>query len=71
MTGVSPLLGPVICGMEPGGNLIYSEQAVGEVFPRTGHMAATGFLLSLCCSVSCPELHSARVPAVRSCQLGT
>lgn len=44
----SALLGPVMCGMEPGGNLICSEQAVGEVFPRAGHISATGFSLSVC-----------------------
>lgn len=48
MAGGSALLGPVMCGMEPGGRLICSEQAVGEVFPRIGHISATGFPLSLC-----------------------
>lgn len=48
MAGESALLGPVMCGVEPGGNLSCSEQAVGKVFLRAGHISAPAFPLSLC-----------------------
>lgn len=56
MAGGSAVLGPVMCGMEPEGNLICSEQAVEECSPGLGTSQQLAFpsrCADLCLALNC------------------